>query len=467
MQDTARRRHIGTAALLTVGAGVLAIGASAQSRSEKAPPRLVLEVESTLSSNDNYDLGATSSQGANTFDTSLGLTFNSVTRLQKLRFSAKGLARFSNNNLVTDSGFLNPSLNLDYERATEDAKLSFNGRYQQQRIRNGAAFATLPDGTLSNGAVVNNGTVSNSDFKLGYEVGLRAPVGFAFSAETTRRTFSGTSDPNAFDSRTQDFSTTLKMRPSEVTEIGLGLTYGTESHSGALISDSTTTGTQVTLSQELSPALKVEGMLGYRRIESTRSASGAQLVSSGVQGMLGVTRAMRTGSASARLETDRDRAGARNTFSLGTTYEGSRAGMLSAELGVTMRPGGTARPVGTLDYSHELPAGRYSLRVDRSIALNADEADVAYTQLGLNYAHRINLLSEVGLSLDWRRAEQAGSGTFSSTDRRTVRISYSHDMSRDWSVTTGYEYSRQDDVSGLSSSNSVFLTLGRSFTLLP
>jgi hypothetical protein len=188
--------------------------------------------------------------------------------------------------------------------------------------------------------------------------------------------------------------------------------------------------------------------------------------SRGLTGSLGLEQALPNGTASVTLASDRDSLGTRQVLSFGRSLA-LPLGTLAVSAGVSARSGESATLVGSLNYAHALPADRFAVDLSREVTLNADDAEVANTVLGLSYTHQINEISQFGLSLDILATGSAGSGTVDEATRQTLSATYSRDLTADWRLTAGYELRNLDKSStGTADSNSVFLTVSRSFTLL-
>ena len=246
------------------------------------------------------------------------------------------------------------------------------------------------------------------------------------------------------------------------------MSFDRERDSNVLATRRRTTGVGVTLRRDLSPALNLEATVGYSRAETTQTTLAAPQVSAGATGAVSLTRTLPNGTASVSLSADRDSVGIRNTLSFGRALKTARGDTLAAELGLAARPGHDPQVVGTLRYDAKLPDAGFTASLDRSVSLNADNVDVAYTHVGLGYTHAVTALADLGLSLDWSRAGGAGFGTYAGTDRKTLSVTYSHDLPRDWRFTAGYQYRRQNaSGTGAANSGTAFVTLGRDFTLWP
>jgi hypothetical protein len=219
-------------------------------------------------------------------------------------------------------------------------------------------------------------------------------------------------------------------------------------------------------SQVLNPDLKLQASLGQSKT-TTRQGGVQTSRSNGAVGSLGLEAAMPNGTASATLSLTRDALGARQSLSFGRSLD-LPTGKLAVTVGVSGRSGDTQHLVGNLSYSHVLPSDSLAVNLSRQITLNADNLDVANTVLGLTYQHKINPVSDFGLSLNVLATGSGGSAGVTGDTRQTLSLTYSHDLTADWQVTAGYEVRRLDkSTAGTAESNSIFLTVSRKFTLLP
>lgn len=430
------------------------------------PPRLVLNFGTKLNHESNYDL-TIPARAVTTFDTTLGLQFNSSTHIQKLGFSVSALGRLSSDGAVAESGLREPAARLSYSRETKDARLKIDGSYQRRPTSQSTTYTTLPDGSLAPQPIVSSGTVSTASARLGFETGLRAPVGFGLNLDGYNRLYSGTNDPNAYDVRTRSANAVLKLRASKVVEYDLGLIWSREHDSNALLTRRRNTGAYVGVNRALSPVLSLSGQLGYQRSQTDFVATGTSQTSKGVYGNLGLTRDTRTGSQGVTYTAARDSVGLRNTLSLDTRTTLRDGAAISATIGAAARPGYAAQLVGKLRYDGKLPDAKYAVSIDRRVGLNADDVDVAELHLGASYTHSINALSNLGFSLDWARVGSAGFGSYPTTRRQTVQVTYSHELAKGWNLNAGLQHRRQESSAGTARSNGAFLSIGRSFTLLP
>ncbi|WP_143037470.1 hypothetical protein [Allgaiera indica] len=469
-RGTARKTIIVAVACTAAAVGVLpradAQQASDVPANQAPPPRLVLNFGTRLNHESNYKL-TIPARAVTTFDTTLGLHFNSTTHIQRLSFSLSALGRLSSDGAVAESGLHEPAARLSYSRETKDARLKIDGSYMRRPTSQSIGYTTLPDGSLSPQPIVSSGTVSTASARLGFETGLRAPVGFGLNLEGYNRLYSGTTDPNAYDVRTRSANAVLKLHPSKVVEYDLGLIWSREHDTNALLTRRRSSGAYVGVSRALSPVLSLSGQLGYQRSETDFVATGTSQISKGAYGNLSLTRDTRTGSQGVTYTAARDSIGLRNTLSLDAKTTLRDGAQLSARIGAAARPGHAAQLVGKLRYDGKLPDAKYAVSIDRRVGLNANDVDVAELHVGASYTHSINALSNLALSLDWARVGSAGYGSYPTTKRQTVEVVYSHELAKGWNLNAGVQHRRQESSAGTARSNGAFLSIGRSFTLLP
>lgn len=453
----------------TLAAAAAAIGASGllvPALAKDAPaPRLVLTFGSKLAHHSNYDL-ATSARPATTLDSDIGLTYTTETRLSRLSFSVGGLLRASSDKALTGTGLRQPHAAFSLHRATKDAAFSLGGSYRRERSSDSTSYYTLPDGSISPVPLVTSGTVATTTASARFETGLRAPVGFALSGNVMNRIYSGAVGTGAYDSRTRRATAMLKLRPDQAVEYQLGLNYSRESDDNILQTRRRDTGAFVGL-QRQTAGMTLNAQLGYQRSVTDQIAPYGRQASKGIYGSMGLTRKVPTGTVSVTLDAARDSVGLRNTLSLGTVTTTRSGDKLSAKLGLAARPGGTPQLVGQLAYGGKLPDATYSLGLNRSVALNADNVDVAYTRLTAGYTRKINALSSLGLDLSMSRTSGADYGSYATTTRQSLALSYNHDLTADWQLSAGVKHLHQTSSTGPATDNSAFLSIKRNFTLLP
>jgi hypothetical protein len=206
--------------------------------------------------------------------------------------------------------------------------------------------------------------------------------------------------------------------------------------------------------------------LGMTEAETVKSGATVS-ESSGATGTVGLTGALANGSWNVTLDSARDSLGTRQTLSLGRDLV-LPTGSLSAEIGVTARDGGEADVVGRLDWSHEMPGSQLTLGLSREVSLNSDDADAAQTALDAGWSRDLTPTAKLGLSYALTRIEAAGDAAVEGATRQSLQASLTKTLPSDWQLRTGVQFKSLDRESkGSAQDNSVFLTIGRSFVLLP
>jgi hypothetical protein len=186
-----------------------------------------------------------------------------------------------------------------------------------------------------------------------------------------------------------------------------------------------------------------------------------------VTGRLGLDLALARGTASVALSSDRDALGSRQSLSFSRARDLPN-GTLSGNLGLNARDGQEGQLVGNLSYAQDLATGRFALTLSRQISLDGDNQDVANTTLGLTYQHQINDQSSLGLSVSVLGTGSGGSAGVTEALRQTLGASYSHDLTADWQLTTGYQFrSLNPSDADRAEASSVYLTISRKFILRP
>ncbi len=461
-----RGRIRGAAASLAVTVGLsTAVGHSQVTNATppQAPPRLTLDFSSSLTHDSNPSLALSGARPSTTFDNAFALNFNTATPQQTFAFSADGVLRASEG--AGDNGlhFRDPGVKLSYQITNGNTLFSVNGAYKQ-------TLANLfePVGGFSTDVIATTGTITTQTAGFNFQTGLNNPLGFDLSGTYSDRSYSQTTDPNVFDSHTQSLNAGVHLRMASGDTVGLTLGTNDQFYENTLGTTRKGQTARLQYSRNLRPDLKLNASVGTSK-NTTRITGGTiQNQSSGAVGSIGLVRTFATGNtASATLQADRDALGARNTLTFGADMALPN-GKLAATLGMSERAGAGGQVIGTLSYTHTLPVDVIGVQISRQVALNADDIDIANTNIDLTYTHKLSVVANFGLSLSMAATGSAGGGAVASASRQTLRATYSHDLPAGWQVSGGYQYrALNKSASGNADSSSVFLTLNRKFTLLP
>ena len=527
MSPGAVRRHLGrTACAGVAGAGVVvACAAFAQSSGGDAPPRLTLKLSSTLSADSNRSLSAANPDPGGRLDTNLGFRFDTRSRVDRLQVYADSIYRFgtATTNSQIGNGLQQPKLRFGYARNTGNANLSLIASYQRSDVNRfltqtlpgstalspavnpaltGAlatdplvtdplandplaidplAPATLVPGQPASSALITDlpgvgsqvpvtGTVADTSVAGTLQTGVHDPIGFILSASKYRRHYSAQTDSSVYDTRRQALSFTTRLSPSALTAIDLNVRENREENDNILATQRRSRNASVGLRQAVSPVLSLQAELGYGWNTTDQTVFGRQRSrrSDGIFGQAAFSLDRPNGSASLILSADRDSQGSRNSVRVGRIFTLPGGDRFDGDLGLSARSGGSPQLVGGVRYAKALPAGRIEARFNRGISLNANDVNVASTLVGLTISHEISAVSDLELRADYSRTNGGTVGGVTNTaSRQSLRASYVRDLTPDWSLETGYQYRRLNDgASRTANSNSVFLTIGRSFVAL-
>lgn len=454
------RNGIATGLALSLTASFALAQQAAVGGSQKAPPRLTFNLSTSLTSDSNPTLSATP-KAQTTLDTRLGLDFNTATAGQSLSFAVNGLARAASGDGVA---LRDPSADLSYQRDNGNSRFSVSGLYRQAPVDLFEPLV-LSDGSVSTTDILaTKGTITTTTAGVGFETGLQRPLGFDVSGHYSARDYSDTTDPTVFNSTSRDLKAGVHLRMASGDQVNLTASTKASDSQNATKTATRTQDVSLGYTRSLSPTLKLQTALGQTDA-TTRQSGVVTSHSNGLTGSLGLDATLPNGTASATLTVARDSRGTRQTLSFGRSLKLPN-GTLSLTAGVSARSGAAGQMIGTLAYAHTLPTESFGVNLSRQVTLNADSQDATNTVLGLTYQHKINPVSDIGLSVNVL-ATGGGTGVAEAT-RQSLRATYSHDLTADWQMTAGYQFRSLDkSTTGTADSSSIFLTLSRKFTLLP
>lgn len=392
----------------------------------KPPPRLVFTFKTGVNTDTNRALSLTGSDPATTLDTSLGLTYAVRTRSQSFTATVGGLLRFGKTGKGVGgdgSGLQEPQAKVSYGFDNGDTSLSLGTYYRKSQVSLLEPL-TLATGGLSPGDLIaTTGSVVSTGAHLGLETGKHDSIGVLANLGFDRRHYLDNTNPGVFDSRTVSASTGLRFHLDATRQLDATIGYSAQTYDNAA-----------------------------RTQNDTRQLA------------LAYTQELRDGSVSAILQTSRDSLGGRNVLEFGRTLALSPTITLAAQGGVSLRPGSGAQTIGSLKFGVKGETDTLLAALSRQVTLDSANNQITYTSLSLGYTHKLSPVSHLNLNVT---ASQADGGS-STIDRQNLTAGYSYQVTPDWSLNTGYMFRHLNAASsGRATSNSVFFSIGRSFTLLP
>ena len=411
------------AAALAQEAGLQTLTAGA-----KPPPRLVFTLKTGVNADTNRSLSLIGKDPATTLDTNIALAYSARTRVQSFDAALGALLRYghtgnaaANGSTAVGNGMQEPVAKLAYGFDNGASSVTLRGYYRKAQV-NLSEPLTLSDGTLSpTDLIATTGSVVSWGASAGLETGKRRAVGFLARLSADRRNYSNNTNSGVYSSSTDAGS--------------LGLRF------------------------HIDPVTRFDAIFGY---STQRYEDPAHTHLNTRQLTLDYGRMLPDGSASFSLSAAQDNYGPSQSLQFGRSFT-LRTVRLDTQAGLSFRPGNGPSLIGSLGYLMKGEVDSFSASLSRSVAPDATNATVNYTVLSLGYRRQLTPLAGVSFSLSAARASAS-----TATNRQSFNAAYSYKLTPDWSLNAGYSFRHLDaPPTGRATSNSIFVTLGRSFTLLP
>lgn len=454
---------------LASGTSALCLFALAAAAQEDAGGMQIrLGVEQRLEYGDNLGLEIPEEGSTALASTALSFSLTSETQTQTFALQSSAALRFEDGPNGSDAGIVSPQVSLRYGREAANASLSLSGYYREAEVDylrpledflNDEGVVELPEDLAD-----LNGTGTRIGFgvKAGLELGTSAPLGLGLRAGFSGIDYRDVTDPDLVSIRRANAGATVRLRFSPVSEGRIALDQSLYDADDTEQTHRETTTVSTGLTRELSPRAVLDVSLGYSMIDTEEF--GVTTREEGVDAGLRLDYAMPNGSASAEVAAITTEDGTRLELVFGRSLD-LPTGALSARLGLTQPEGGDVELIGGLQWRRDLPTGALTARIERSVkATNEDEQRLT-TFVSVGYDHAINAVSGLGLSMNYAMIEE--SGVAGSDDRASLSARYSRELTPDWNMNFGLAYQMREESGARSDSQSVFVTLGRSFDFRP
>jgi hypothetical protein len=420
---------------------------------------LTFGVETTLSVSDNYNLAVTAPGTSSILDTTLSFGYLTETATDRFAFDIDGVLRASD---IPDVGgdfrFDDANAALSYSREGADSRFSVTADYNRVNLDflDPFALADLSDVDLIN----SSGTRESTNARLIFETGTSGPLGFGIELGQEAVDYSNTTDPGLFDSQTDDIALTSRLRLSPVAEARVRLSQENYTAEDAVLTDRTTRALSFGVAYELSPITTLDVIVGAEEIDTVGSGTDR-----GSFGTLTLTRALANGSAGLILDRSFGIEGGRTSLTVNRSMD-LPSGTLAFSLGATKGENGDTELVGSVAYGQTLPNGELTASLDRTVESTDAGNDILTTNAAVGYSFETSPVSNLSFDFDYAQVDNVGSGTASNTKRSSLKAQYTRELTPDWDLSAGYEHQRLvTEGSGTANSNTVFLTLGREFSI--
>lgn len=469
------KKRVGNRLLLAVAGGTACITLSSPSLAQQASGTgsgfsATLGLSSTLRYDDNLGLDSPSLGSTSRWENSLNLSVVKETQIERLTFDLGGILRAIDEPVFgSDFGFKDPRVALSYARDTGNSLLQAGASYREQEIRFNEAYSDInSDGVIDAGdLVIDQGQRQRSNANLTLRTGINDPLGFQLRLSHREVDYSGVINPDLFYNRSDKVDATAFFQVSPVIQGNATLSYTDFSADDVPQTDRQTSVFKVGATFEISPTDTLDASIGRTRIEETVGVGpSVTTTDNGTNVNLAYSRQLANGSIGAFANHDIGVNGERTTISASRSIP-LASGNLDFSLGATRGPFGETTPIGSLAYNYNLPTGRISADITRSVGSSTQNNEVRQTRARINYLHTINSISSVSFGVSY--AEQIDTGNTSATDRvrANVNASYSHSLTQDWTLTTGVSHRFLDELGSSASGDTLFITLDRLFTLKP
>jgi hypothetical protein len=452
---------------------------------EAGGPALTFGISSTLSATDNYDLSPDDAESAELFDTRLSLGYLNRRALDTLSFDLSGVLRAIEPPRGANT-FDDRTARLGYQRRGVNSALSFGANYSLSSVDARDPFdrdrflldEDLPE---DEDPVFEEDPLDETDLtqdrgneqvigaRFRFETGLNDPLGVVLTGDYRDRSYTDTTDPDLFDSETFDLSGTTRITLTPVTEARVVLRYRDYSADNTQQTDRQTSSVNLGLTQALTQVDTLDVSVGLQQIETDETTDGTRSsdTENGVIGTLSLTREMTRGTIGTTFEVDQSENGQTTTWQVNRAMPLPR-GSLSFSVGATLDVNDNIVPSGRLNFTHEMPRSTLTASLSQDIRTSDRSNELRTTQASVGYDYQINSLSSIRVSANFAELARAGGPDLNDTTRTDLRATYSYELTQDWQLLTGYEYRiREEDNVGQATSNRVFLTLQRSFSVRP
>jgi hypothetical protein len=284
-----------------------------------------------------------------------------------------------------------------------------------------------------------------------------------------KRTYTGSTDPGLFDTERFNLSGTTRFTLSSVTEARVVLRYEDYSAEDTPRTDRRTVSVNLGFTQALSPMDTLEGALGFQEIETEETIAGARRTETdtGTIGKLAFERELERGTIGTSFDLRESVNGTTATWRVSRAMPLPR-GTFEVALGATSDVSDTLHPVGRVGLTREMKSGTLAASIERQVSTSSRSNELRTTRASLGYSYRVNSVSDLELSATAAELARAGGPAVNDTLRADLGATYSRDLTRDWQLSTGYEYRLRDEAgAGRATSNRVFLTLEWELGLRP
>ena len=420
-----------------------------------------------LEFSDNKRLDPESLGDTTTWFTDLGFGVLSETRTERLTFSIDGRFEQSFGDGATDEDdfrLSGSSANFGYNRVGANSRLRLFADYSFREIEDDF-LGFFVDGEFDPQALlIDGGEVDRRRIGGTVETGIEGPFGLEVNFTARDRNYRENSDPDLTDQTrvNLDGIARFRTRPNLTFRALAGLERQEDtSDLSTLVEESEVDFIGFGLETETAGGLSIVGDVLVDDSETIVNGSTSNR-EDGVGFDISLLQDRPNGTIGANFTSRIDGAGRRITASVSRAVEFPTGG-LSFSLGLVDQEDGDTGFTTGLGYLRETTLGRVTANLTQSPSTDIDEAFLN-TSFDVGLARELSPVSEIGATFRYGRSRGI-SGTDDDIDTRTTfGITYQRDLTEDWGLTAGYEYTRTDDEGSPSADrNTLFFNIGRDF----
>ena len=436
--------------------------------------KVSLGVQQSFGFGDNLALGvpgsATNPEEGRTSvsTTSFALNVESVTRTEAFRFQTGGALRYGSTpaGSALDTGFVDPFVELSYDRQGANARFSFGASYAESDISQSRPLwdfsdddnVITPASDLS--TLEGTGTRIQKNANIELEVGQNSPLGFLLRADVSETEYENETSANLNDFSRSSVSGTAFFRFNPTTT-GVATVSVSRFSEVGVTPDRETRSAEVGLDQELANEAQLSFRIGYT--DADRDNAGRPGDTNGTSGSIAYDRRLPDGSMTASYSLARTANGEIDTVSFGRTFD-LATGSFGVNLGASTIGGGSAKVIGGLNWLRETRDGQYSVQLDRRVLADSNDEDRFTTSLTAQYRQDINAFSSFVANFSYFVAD--GSATANKVERSNLALSYEYELTEDWNLNSGVNLRMRDETTvGRARSEQIFFNLSRKFDL--
>lgn len=461
-----KRSHtlIGSSCLAVLFSGTNPAAAEEGSSPLDGGPVLTFGISLLGSATDNYSLRPTDGDHVNSLDA--GLSFSYVDRRPNDVFS-----------LAVDGIEIGQSRNrgrarINYDREGLNSAFSFGTEYSSTPV-NDVSFdkSTFFDSEPLQEAdlVQDQGDRQQLSARFFLQARRNHPIGFDLEGRYREQRYLGTTDSNLFDTEVFDLKGAIRFTFSPVTEGRLVLRYEDYTSENDAQTQKQTSSATLGLTQALSSIDNLDISLGFQNIETAETLLGTRRADdeNSIVGSVKFSRELPRGAIGTSLELDGSVNGETATWLVDRELLLPR-GYFDISFGATRDVAGSVHPVGRVSFLHKMLRSTLRASLSQQVSSSLQSNELLTTEASLSYGYEINSLSNLDLSVNYAALDQAGGPTINDVTRTDLRATYSHALTRDWQLTSGYEHRiRKESGVGDATSNRFFIKLQRDFILRP